>query len=118
MVDITSVRGGHQAKLREAAATAVLAMDPNSSAAVTFNGTGITRIGYQDQWSGIANVYLDGTLQSAPVDTYAASQEAQSSVYSISDLSPGAHTLMIVVTGTHDAASAGSWIWVDAFDVM
>jgi len=33
-------------------------------------------------------------------------------------LSPGAHTLMIVVTGTRDAASAGSWIWLDAFDVI
>jgi hypothetical protein len=33
-------------------------------------------------------------------------------------LSPGAHTLMIVVTGTHDAASAGAWVWVDAFDVI
>jgi len=98
--------------------TAALAMDPNSSATVTFNGTGIAWIGYQDQWSGIANVYLDGTLRLAPVDTYAASQRAQSSVYSISGLSPGAHTLMIVVAGTHDAASAGSWIWVDAFNVM
>jgi hypothetical protein len=98
--------------------TAALAMDPNSSATVTFNGTAIAWIGYQDQWSGIAKLYLDGTLQSPPVDTYAASQRAQSSVYSIVGLSPGPHTLMIVVTGTHDAASAGSWIWVDAFNVM
>jgi len=98
--------------------TAALAMDPNSSATVTFNGTGITWIGYQDQWSGTANVYLDGKLQAPPLDTSAASQKAQSSVYSITGLSPGAHTLLIVVTGTHAAASAGSWIWVDAFNVM
>jgi hypothetical protein len=98
--------------------TAVLATDPNSSSTVTFNGTGITWIGYQDQWSGIAKVFVDGALQSAPVDTYASPQQAQSSVYSISGLSPGTHTLMIVVTSTHDAASAGSWIWVDAFDVQ
>jgi hypothetical protein len=26
--------------------------------------------------------------------------------------------LTIVVTGTHNAASAGFWIWVDAFDVI
>jgi hypothetical protein len=97
--------------------TAVLAMDPNSSATVTFTGTGITWIGYQDQWSGIAQVYVDGTLISLPVDTYASSQKVQSTVYSVSDLSPGAHTLMIVTTGAHDAASAGSWIWVDAFVV-
>jgi hypothetical protein len=98
--------------------SAVLATDPNSSATVTFTGTGITWIGYQDQWSGIADVYVDGTLKSPPVDTYASPQRAQSSVYSIKDLSPGTHTLMIVTTSTHDAASAGSWIWVDAFDVQ
>src|ERR1700680_1207577 len=97
--------------------TAALAMDPNSSATVTFNGTGITWIGYRDQWSGIANVYVDGTLQSPPVNAYAASEQAQSSVYSISGLTTGTHTLMIAVRGTRDAASAGSWIWVDAFDV-
>jgi hypothetical protein len=97
--------------------SAVLAVNPDSSATVTFTGTGITWIGYQDQWSGIANVYVDGTLKS-PVDTYASPQRAQSSVYSIDGLSPGAHTLMIETTGTHDAASAGSWIWVDAFDIQ
>ena len=98
--------------------TAALAMDPNSSATVNFNGTGITWIGYRDQWSGIATIYLDGKLRSPPLDTSAASQSAQSSVYSITGLDPGAHTLLIVVTGTHAAASAGSWIWVDAFNVM
>jgi len=97
--------------------TAALAMDANSSTTITFNGTGIAWIGYQDQWSGIANVYVDGALQSPPVDTNAASEKAQSRVYSVSGLSEGTHTLMIVVTGTRDAASAGSWIWVDAFDV-
>jgi hypothetical protein len=61
---------------------------------------------------------VDGALQASPVDTFIASEKAQSSVFSISGLSPGSHTLMIVVTGTHDAASAGSWIWVDAFDVQ
>jgi hypothetical protein len=98
--------------------TAALAMDANSSTTVTFSGTGITWIGYQDQWSGIAKVYVDGALQSPLVDTYAASEKAQSPVYSVSGLSEGTHTLMIVVTGTRDAASVGNWVWVDAFDVI
>jgi len=98
--------------------SAELAMDANSSATVTFNGTGIAWIGYRDQWSGIANVYVDGAMQSPPVDTYAASEQPQSSVYSVSGLSEGAHSLRIVVTGTRDGASAGNWIWVDAFTVM
>jgi len=42
------------------------------------------------------------------MDTYTASQKALSTVYPISGLSPGAHTLLIVVTGTHDAASTAS----------
>ena len=98
--------------------TAALATDPNSSVTVTFNGTGIAWIGYQDQWSGIANVYVDGTLQSPPQDTFVALQKAQSPVFSIRGLSPGTHTLMIAVTGTHDADSRGSWIWIDAFDIF
>lgn len=98
--------------------SAALAMDANSSATVTFNGTGITWIGYQDQWSGIAKVYVDGALQSPSVDTYAASEKAQSPVYSIVGLSEGAHSLRIVVTGTRDAASAGNWIWVNAFTII
>jgi len=97
--------------------SAVLATDANTSATVTFTGTGITWIGYQDQWSGIAKVYVDGTLQSPPVDTYASPQKTQSPAFSISGLSPGTHTLMIVVTGTHDAASADSWVWIDAFNI-
>jgi hypothetical protein len=98
--------------------TAALATDVNSSATLTFTGTGVTWIGYQDQWSGIANVYVDGILQSPSVDTFAASQKTQSSAFSIGGLSPGTHTLMIAVTGTHDASSGGSWIWVDGFDVQ
>jgi trimeric autotransporter adhesin len=97
--------------------SAVLATDVNSSATVSFTGTGISWIGYQDQWSGLANIYVDGALQTPQVDTYASPQKVQSTVYSINNLSPGTHTLMIVVTGTHSAASAGSWIWIDAFNI-
>jgi len=98
--------------------TAGLAMDSNSSATVTFTGTGITWVGYRDQWSGIAKVYVDGALRSEAVDTYMGSQQAQSPAWTVTGLSPGTHTLTIMVTGTHDASSAGSWIWIDAFDVI
>jgi hypothetical protein len=98
--------------------TAALATDANSSATVTFTGTGISWVGYQDQWSGIANVYVDGTLQSPSADTFVASEKIQAPAFSVRGLNPGTHTLMIVVTGTHDASSAGSWIWIDAFDVF
>src|ERR1700674_783382 len=38
-------------------------------AAISFTGTGITWIGVADPYSGIAQVYLDGTLNT--IDTYA-----------------------------------------------
>lgn len=96
--------------------SAVMAMDANSQATFTFTGTGVNWIGFSDPWSGIAHVYLDGTLV-ATVDTYSAVQKAQAVEYSVSSLANTSHTLTIVAVGTHDASSAGSWVWVDAFDV-
>ena len=97
--------------------SAALATDAGSRATVTFSGTGITWIAYRDQFSGIARVYVDGTLE-ATVDTYLSPAQAQAPAYSINDLASGTHTLTIEVTGTHGSGSAGSWVWVDAFDVV
>ena len=96
--------------------SSVLAMDAGSKAGFTFTGTGVSWIGYRDQWSGIAQVYLDGVLN-ATIDTYSASAQAQAVLYSVSGLGNASHSLTIVVTGTRDARSQGSWVWVDAFDV-
>ncbi len=96
--------------------SSVLAMDTGSQATFTFTGMSVKWIGYSDQWSGIAQVYVDGKLLGT-VDTYAASEQAQAVQYSVNNLSSGTHTLTISVTGQHDAASSGAWVWVDAFDV-
>ncbi len=96
--------------------TAVLAIDPGSRATVSFNGTSIKWIGYSDEWSGIARVYVDGALK-GNVDTYHTPSQNQSVVYSIDSLPAGVHTLSIEVAGTHNPNSAGSWIWVDGFDI-
>jgi len=93
-----------------------LAVDTGARVDFTFNGTSITWIGYRDEWSGLAQVLIDGVMQST-VDTYLTPSAAQTPVYSQSGLSPGTHVLSIIATGTHDAASGGSWIWVDAFQV-
>jgi hypothetical protein len=61
-------------------------------------------------------VFVDGVLK-ATVDTYSANDTAQAVQYSISDLTNAAHTLTIVPKGQQSAASAGSWVWVDAFEV-
>lgn len=96
--------------------SAILAMDAGSRADFTFRGTGVQWVGYRDEWSGIAQVYLDGELKGT-IDTYSGSAQAQTALYSLKDLSDALHTLTLVVTGTRSAGSAGSWIWVDAFDV-
>ncbi|MBK5257130.1 MAG: hypothetical protein JJE39_13955 [Vicinamibacteria bacterium] len=94
--------------------TAYLAMDAGSVARFVFSGTSASWIGYRDEWSGIATVRVDGVVKGS-VDTYSSPGQAQASVYSVSGLSNGVHTLTIEATGTRSGASAGSWIWVDAF---
>lgn len=96
--------------------SAILAMDPSTTATFTFTGTGVNWIGYRDQWSGIAQVYVDGVLKGT-VDTYSPTELAQTVVYSVNNLANTTHTFKIAVTGTMDSASAGEWVWVDAFDV-
>jgi hypothetical protein len=96
--------------------SAVLAVDRGSTATFTFAGTGISWLAYRDEWSGIARVYLDGNL-AATVDTFLSPAQARSPAYTASGLAAGVHTLYIEVTGTHSISSAGSWVWIDAFDV-
>lgn len=96
--------------------SAVLAMDRNARATVTFSGTAVKWIGYRDEWSGKARVYVDGVLK-ATVDTYASPSQAQAVLYSATGLTSGVHTLTIEVMGRRSAASRGNWIWVDAFEI-
>ncbi len=91
-------------------------MDANARATITFTGTGVKWIGYRDQWSGIARVYVDGVLQTT-IDTYASPAQGQAVLYTASGLASGTHTMAIEVAGSHGASSGGSWVWVDAFDV-
>jgi hypothetical protein len=97
-------------------ASATLAMDSSSQAKVTFTGTGVKWIGYRDQWSGVARVYLDGTLVGT-IDTYSSTTQAQAVLYSASRLGNSSHVLTVTATGTRNKKSGGAWIWVDAFDV-
>jgi hypothetical protein len=95
---------------------AVLAMDPGFRVDLHFNGTGVSWIGYRDEWSGLARVYVDGEPKTT-IDNYRSPAEARGVLYHIEGLSPGAHSLTIEVTGTRSASAKASWIWIDAFDV-
>jgi len=87
----------------------------NSMAAISFTGTGITWIGVKDPYSGIAWVYLDGTVTT--VDCYSASTLYQQAIFSIHSLPPGPHTLSIEVPHIRDSQTGGSWVWINAFDI-
>jgi trimeric autotransporter adhesin len=94
----------------------VLTNTRGARATISFTGTGIRWIGVKDQWSGVANVYLDGTMNI--LDTFGESNAYQQEVYHVSGLEPGRHTLSIEVT--HERATArtgGSWVWIDAFEI-
>ena len=90
-------------------------MEASSSVSFVFTGTAVSWIGYRDEWSGIAEVRLD-RRPSLTVDTYSSRVVARAALYTIEGLPRGTHTLTIKPTGRHGPASAGSWIWVDAFD--
>ena len=96
---------------------ASLSMDKGSRVTVSFNGTGVSWIGYRDEWSGVANVYLDG-VEKTQIDTYLSPARAQVTLYTITNLTSGPHTLTIESTGARSESSKGSWVWVDSFDIV
>ena len=88
-----------------------------SRAEFTFTGTSVRWIGQRLFDGGIARVFVDGVAV-ADVDTYAPVQEEyQAAMFSAAGLAPGSHTLRIEVTGSKNAASQGTRIVVDAFDI-
>jgi hypothetical protein len=97
--------------------TASLGAVTGQRATLVFNGTGVTWIGFRGPQTGIANVYLDGTLV-ATVDSYAPTESVQVSLYSTSGLQAGSHTLAIEPTRTKHESSADYYVIVDAFDVI
>lgn len=94
--------------------SARLAMETTSSVSLAFTGTGVSWIGYRDEWSGIADVLIDGQRR-ATVDTYSKTARGQVELYAVDDLRDGSHTLTIQPTGRRSPNSGGAWIWVDAF---
>ena len=79
------------------------------SATVTFTGTGISLVTETNSDEGTIAVSLDGASQGT-VNAVSASRQAQQTVYGVSGLPLGRHTLTLTKTG-------GSWLVVDRFDV-
>ncbi|WP_051866561.1 right-handed parallel beta-helix repeat-containing protein [Streptomyces griseus] len=79
------------------------------SVTVTFTGTGISLVTETNSDEGTIAVSLDGASQGT-VNASSTSRQAQQTVYTVSGLPLGRHTLTLTKTG-------GSWLVVDRFDV-
>src|SRR5437667_4706521 len=91
-------------------------MDANAQATLSFTGTSVTFITMSDEWSGIAQIYVDGS-PATQVDLYASPAIRQAKAYTVSGLTPGPHTVGIGPIGRKNANAQGYWVQVDAFDV-
>ena len=97
--------------------TAAVGFGLGQEAAVTFRGTGITWIGFQAPWAGIAKVYVDGTF-AATIDGYAPTETVLAPMFTVGGLPLGSHTLTVEVTRTKNASSTDYIVIVDAFDII
>ena len=97
--------------------TAALSTIRGDRATFTFTGTSVSWIGFKGPQTGIARVILDGNVVADSLDTYAATDVPQKTVFTSPPLASGSHTLTIEVTGSKNPASLGVSIVVDAFDV-
>ncbi|MGW3958959.1 beta-galactosidase [Amycolatopsis sp. NPDC005003] len=87
------------------------------SVSIPFTGTGIRWVSSKDGNHGIADVYLDDT-KVGTVDLYAGSKQNQIAGYEVRGLPAGAHTLKIVVTGQKNPSATGTFVVVDAVDLL
>jgi hypothetical protein len=89
-----------------------------ATASISFTGTSVRWIGARGRDLGLATVSVDSgpprevTLFARPTD------EIHTPIITISDLSPGQHTLTITVAGRADPQGQGSRVVVDAFDIQ
>jgi hypothetical protein len=99
--------------------TYIEAQENFARATFSFTGTAVSWISARASTTGIARVYVDGTLV-ATVDTYAPSLQMQVVMFTATGLPRGPHTIAIEATMTANPASGPTppcWVVVDAFDV-
>jgi hypothetical protein len=111
--------------------SAVLSNHEGARAVVSFTGTGISWIGAVDEWSGLADVTIDGRLLT--VNSSRPATRFQVVLFTVNGLSNGPHKLSIEVRdergfGDHHGVTIPTperknhdflraWVWLDAFDV-
>lgn len=86
---------------------------------INFSGTGISLEGNWYRDGGKADIYLDGTLHRS-IDTYYdfANQQHTESIWHALNLSPGDHTVKLVVKGEKRPESAGTRVYITAATIF
>ncbi|ACU72498.1 hypothetical protein Caci_3593 [Catenulispora acidiphila DSM 44928] len=84
-----------------------------STTTLAFTGTGATVYGVKDVDQGIATYSVDGGTARS-VDHYSATRTPGASLFAVSGLSSGNHTITITVTGSKNAASTNDIIALDS----
>jgi hypothetical protein len=82
-----------------------------------FVGQAIRWVGTKGPDHGYAKVFLNDVLQRA-VDLYSQEPETMVELFAVSDLAHAPHSIRIEVSGYKNTASSGSWVSIDAFDVL
>ena len=96
--------------------TAAVSTAPGAQATISFSGTSVSWIGGRTPQTGIARVFLDGSLL-AEVDTYSKTEEIRVPMFAATGLADASHTFAIEVTGRQNAAATSALVIVDAFDL-
>jgi hypothetical protein len=84
-----------------------------STATLTFSGTGAVVYGVKDVDQGIASYSVDGGTAHS-VDDYSSTRVPNASLFTVTGLANGTHTVTITVTGSKNGASANDIIALDA----
>jgi hypothetical protein len=85
-------------------------------ASLTFSGSAVSWISFRASWAGIARVFVDGAFV-REIDLYAPTEEAKVSVFEVTNLAPGSHTIAVEATGRKNPDAGDFAVVVDAFDV-
>jgi uncharacterized protein YkwD len=88
-----------------------------ASVTVSFTGTYLAWISASSAGYGIAKVTVDDNSP-VTVDLYSSSVQYGRKVWNTGTLASGKHTVTIEWTGTKRAAATGSYVGVDAFDII
>jgi SpoIID/LytB domain protein len=84
---------------------------------VKFTGTYLSWIGIKGPLYGKAKVTVDGGTAQV-IDLYSPTSVFKSSVWNTGTLTSGTHTVRIEWTGTKNASAIGTYVGIDAFDVV